>query len=134
MTKIGQPPSDGMGRPLPAPRMAEVPAARGQLFEPLTQSGFRIRMDARAGLSTPRVEGMAGVLLSVHAAYVGLLAARLQKKLLFDEPADALAHPPRGTGAFAEDGAAVGISDKRKDSPFEFSARLIEHDATRYGT
>ena len=132
--KVGHPPSDGLGQYLLAPLITDVPTARGQLFEPFTQLGFRLRMDAQASLSLSCVEGVAEVLLSVHAAYVGLLAIHLQKEFLLNETTDALAYPLGCSWTFAENNAIVGIADKRQTTTVKFTVKLIEHYVAQYRT
>ena len=77
--KVGHPTSDELGQHLLAPRIPDIPTAGSQFFEPFTQFGLCLRVDAQASLSLSCVEGVAKVLQSVHAAYIGLLAVHLQK-------------------------------------------------------
>ena len=121
-----------MGHYLLAPRIADVPAAIGQLFKLSPQFALGLRMDAQASLSLSCVKGVAKVLLTVHAAYMGLRAVHLQEKLLFDVAADAFAYPLGCTRTLAKDDAIVGIADKRETTAFEFMVKLVEHDVAQY--
>ena len=121
-----------MGQYLLAPLVADVPTARCQLFEPFTQLGLCLRMEAQASLSLSCVKGVAKVLLPVHAAYVGLFAIHLQEELLFDVAANASAYPFGCTGTFAEDNAVGGVADKGETTAFEFTVKLVEHDVAQY--
>ena len=132
MPKVGHPSSDGLRQNLLAPFIADVPTTGCQLFEPLAQLEFCLRMDAQASLSPSCVKGVAKVLLSVHAAYMGLLTVHFQEEFLFDEPADALAYPFGGTRTFAEYYAVVGIADKRQATALEFAVKLVKHNVAQY--
>ena len=130
--KVGHPTSDELGQHLLAPRITDIPTAGGLLLEPLTQLGLCLRMDAQASLSLSCVEGVAKVLLPVHAAYMGLLAVHLQEQFLFDVTADAFADPFSGAGTLAENNAVVGIADKGQAAAFEFAVKLGEHGVAQY--
>ena len=121
-----------MGQHLLAPRIADIPAATGQLFKFAAQLGLCLRMDAQASLSLSCVKGVAKVLLTVHAAYMGLLAVHLQEEFLFDVAADAFAYPFSSTRASAEDNAVVSITDEGQASTFKFAVKLVEHDVAQY--
>ena len=121
-----------MGQHLLAPRIADIPAATGQLFKFAAQLGLCLRMDAQASLSLSCVKGVAKVLLTVHAAYMGLLAVHLQEKLLFNVTADAFADPFGCTRTLAKDDAIVGVTDKRKTTTFKFAVKLVEHNVAQY--
>ena len=130
--KVGHPTSDGVGQYLLAPRIADIPATTGQLFKFAAQLGLCLRMDAQASPSLSCVKGVAKVLLTVHAAYMGLLAVHLQEKLLLDVAANAFADPFSCTRTLAKDDAVVGIADKRKTTAFEFMVKLVKHDVAQY--
>ena len=132
VSEVGHPTSDCLGQHLLAPRIADVPAATRQLLEQLAQLGLGLLMDAQASFAPSCVKGVAKVLLTVHAPYMGLLAVHLQEKLLLDVTADTLADSFGGTRTLAEDNAIVGIADKRKTTAFEFAVKLVEHNVAQY--
>ena len=89
-------------------------------------------MDAQASLSLSCVEGVAKVLLTAYATYMGLFAVNLQEQFLFDVTADAFAYSFGGARAFAEDDAVIGIADKGKATAFEFAVKLVKHNVAQY--
>ena len=132
ISKVGHPPSDALRKNLLAPFITDVPTAGSQLLEPFAQLGLCLRVDAQASFAPSCVKGVAKVLLTVHAAYMGLLAVHLQEKLLLDKTADALTDSFGCTRTLAEDNAIVGVADKRKTTAFEFAVKLVKHNVAQY--
>ena len=89
-------------------------------------------MDAQACLSLSCVEGVAKVLLTAYATYMGLFAVHLQEQFLFDVTADAFTNPFGSARAFAEDNVVVSIADKGETTAFEFAVKLVEHNVAQY--